>query len=139
LLASRLGDRHLQQASRLYAATEVDAAKRYWHAATSSQVPRAYERPVVGMRWSTLAQFGTWFGGDPVFAYGIQLIPLTPYAEVRDSTAFSRALLPFYERDCDDVCEDEGWSISMIGLKAAAGDRSWDVWKSNFRRPTPST
>ena len=139
LLASRLGDRHLQQASRLYAATEVDAAQRYWHAATSSQVPRAYERPVVGMRWSTLAQFGTWFGGDPVFAYGIQLIPLTPYAEVRDSTAFSRALLPFYERDCDDVCEDEGWSISMIGLKAAAGDRSWDVWKSNFRRPTPST
>ena len=104
LLASRLGDRHLQQASRLYAATEVDAAKRYWHAATSSQVPRAYERPVVGMRWSTLAQFGTWFGGDPVFAYGIQLIPLTPYAEVRDSTAFSRALLPFYERDCDKLC-----------------------------------
>ena len=36
-----------------------------------------------------------------MFAYGIQLIPLTPYAEVRDSTAFSRALLPFYERDCD--------------------------------------
>ena len=91
----------MQAASRLYAATEVDAAQRYWHAATSSQIPRAYERPVVGMRWSTLAQFGTWFGGDPVFAYGIQLIPLTPYAEVRDSTAFSRALLPFYERDCD--------------------------------------
>ena len=36
----------------------------------------------------------------------------------------SRGLLPFYERDCDDVCEDEGWSISMIGLKAAAGDRA---------------
>ncbi len=139
LLAARLGDRKMQAASRLYAATEVDAAQRYWHAATSSQVPRAYERPVVGMRWSTIAQFGTWFGGNPVFAYGIQLIPLTPYAEVRDSTAFSRALLPFYERDCDDVCEQEGWSISLVALKAAAGDRSWDVWKSNFRRPTPWT
>ena len=94
----------MQAASRLYAATEVDAAQRYWHAATSTQIPRAYERPVVGMRWSTIAQFGTWFGGNPVFAYGIQLIPLTPYAEVRDSTAFSRALLPFYERDCDKLC-----------------------------------
>ena len=114
----------MQAASRLYAATEVDAAQRYWHAATSSQVPRAYERPVVGMRWSTIAQFGTWFGGNPVFAYGIQLIPLTPYAEVRDSTAFSRALLPFYERDCDKVCEQEGWSISLVALKAAAGDRA---------------
>jgi endo-1,3(4)-beta-glucanase len=128
LLASRLGDRRLQAVSRVLAATEVDATQRYWHAATSPQVPLAYERPVVGMRWSTIAQFGTWFGGNPVFSYGIQLIPLTPYAEVRDSVAFSRALLPFYERDCDKLCEDEGWSISLIALKAAAGDRqhAWD-------------
>ena len=120
----------MQAASRLYAATEVDAAQRYWHAATSTQIPRAYERPVVGMRWSTIAQFGTWFGGNPVFAYGIQLIPLTPYAEVRDSTAFSRALLPFYERDCDRLGGNQpvrpSWA-STPSNRCSYGDRASEM------------
>ena len=118
-LGATLGDDELRDFSRLLAATELRGAQRYWHTET---LPSAYTRPVVGMFWSTMAQFGTWFGPSPAFAIGIQLIPLTPYAELRDSAAFSRSILEPYEAACDAQCVDEGWSISLVAAVANAGD-----------------
>ena len=118
-LGATLGDDKLRDFSRLLAATELRGAQRYWHTET---LPSAYTRPVVGMFWSTMAQFGTWFGPSPAFAIGIQLIPLTPYAELRDSAAFSRSILEPYEAACDAQCVDEGWSISLVAAVANAGD-----------------
>ncbi|KAH8073487.1 hypothetical protein JL721_2787 [Aureococcus anophagefferens] len=68
------------------------------------------------------ADFAESFGPSPAFAIGIQLIPLTPYAELRDSAAFSRSILEPYEAACDAQCVDEGWSISLVAAVANAGD-----------------
>ena len=120
-LAQTLGDARWADFARLLAATEVDAARRYWH---TLALPSPYAKPVVGMYWSTMAQFGTWFGASPAFAIGIQLMPLTPYSEVRDGPgpAFDRSVVGPYADACDDACTKEGWSISLAAALANAGD-----------------
>jgi endo-1,3(4)-beta-glucanase len=79
--ASRIRD-----LGRLLTATELRSAKSYWHSMKSDTpgrlYPPAYTPPAVGMLWSTMAQFQTWFGNAPYLPIGIQLIPITPVAGI---------------------------------------------------------
>eukprot|EP00525_Craspedostauros_australis_P010011 CAMPEP_0198119368 /NCGR_PEP_ID=MMETSP1442-20131203/25354_1 /TAXON_ID= /ORGANISM="Craspedostauros australis, Strain CCMP3328" /LENGTH=53 /DNA_ID=CAMNT_0043777819 /DNA_START=20 /DNA_END=178 /DNA_ORIENTATION=- len=49
---------------RLLTATEVRSAQRYWHVVQNDEAlriyPKQYTHKVVGIVWSTMAQFGTW-------------------------------------------------------------------------------
>ncbi|RYG65846.1 hypothetical protein EON64_11080 [archaeon] len=64
---------------RLLMATEIRAAKTYWHVQSPDTpgvdriYPSVYESKVVGMMWSMLAQQQTWFGNEPWKSYGIQV------------------------------------------------------------------
>jgi endo-1,3(4)-beta-glucanase len=121
----------LQQAGQLLTATELQATNRYWHVWNSpthnSSYPPAYQQPVVGMLYDTMAEFGTWFSQWPLVSYGIQLLPLTPIAELRDDPEWASILYPQYEKACltaGDFCIENGWSILQAGLLATAGNRS---------------
>jgi endoglucanase Acf2 len=120
----------LQQSGQLLTATELQATNRYWHvwnsATHNSSYPQAYQQPVVGMLYDTMAEFGTWFSQWPLVSYGIQLLPLTPVAELRDDPEWASILYPQYKkacRDAGDFCIENGWSILQAGLLATAGDR----------------
>lgn len=120
----------VRDAGQLLTATEVHATNRYWHVWNSknhtSTYPSAYKQPVVGMLYETMASFQTWFSPEPVVSYGIQLLPLTPVAEIRDDPAWAADLYPVYDKACQsagDFCIDNGWSIIQAGLCATAGKR----------------
>jgi hypothetical protein len=55
---------------------------------------------VVGMIWSILAQEQTWFGNEVWKAYGIQLLPLTEIAELRDDAKWIKQMLPKFQASC---------------------------------------
>jgi hypothetical protein len=59
-----------------------------------------YEPNVVGMIWSILAQEQTWFGNEVWKAYGIQLLPLTEIAELRDDAKWIKQMLPKFQASC---------------------------------------
>ena len=110
ITASRIRD-----LGRLLAATEIRSAKAYWHSMKSDSpgrlYPPAYTPPAVGMLWSTMAQFQTWFGNAPFLPIGIQLIPITPISERRDSLDWSMQLFKPFSESCnsDSMCEEQGW------------------------------
>lgn len=141
---------------RLLMATEIRSAKTYWHVqqpgtpGVSRIYPDVYQPRIVGMIWSMLAQEQTWFGNEEWKSYGIQFIPYTPAAELRDEPSWVKEMLPFFEASCAKdpgnlynilifrflifiplyfiVCEREGWSIAVLLSKATSGD--WEnAWK----------
>jgi endoglucanase Acf2 len=122
--------RLVRDAGQLLTTTEVAATQRYWHVWSSDDhvntYPAAYEQPVVGMLYDTMASFQTWFAPYAVVSYGIQLMPLTPIAEQRDDPTWAAILYPKYNQSCveaGDFCIDNGWTILQAGLCATAGDK----------------
>ena len=59
-----------------------------------------YAPKVVGMIWGMLAQEQTWFGSEQWKSYGIQVLPITPIAEQRDSIGWVQEMYPYFEEDC---------------------------------------
>jgi hypothetical protein len=120
----------IRNAGELLTVSEVNAANRYWHVWDSpthkNMYPDAYKQPVVGMLYQTMASFQTWFGPEPFFSYGIQLLPLTPVGEIRDDPVWAAELYPMYDKSClaeHEKCVDGGWTIMQYGLLATAGQR----------------
>jgi Glycosyl hydrolase family 81 C-terminal domain len=85
--------------------------------------PREYNHFSIGILWNTMAQFQTWFGSQPYFASGIQLLPLTPIAEARDGVNWATKLYPAYASYCnsDPECVRGGWSVQQLALLATIG------------------
>ena len=73
-----------------------------------------------------------WFGNAPFLAYGIQLLPLTPVSERRDSDQWIRQLYPTFVESCDSdtVCEREGWSILLFAVLAELGHQNLAMEKA---------
>jgi len=111
---------------RFLATTEIRSADRYWHVYSPKKdevYPDSYTPAVVSMMWDTMAQFQTWFGSAPFLAYGIQLLPLTPISERRDTDQWLRQLYPTFVDSCvsDALCENEGWSVLLYAVLAELG------------------
>jgi endo-1,3(4)-beta-glucanase len=126
----------IRDMGRLLACTEARSAKTYWQvrapgtAGVSRIYPEIYEPKVVGMIWSMMVQEQTWFGSEAWKSYGIQLLPLTPLAELRDDPAWMAEMLPKFRDSCmnDPVCIEQGWSILVYTCMATIGQ--WEeAWK----------
>lgn len=70
-----------------------------------------------------MAQAQTWFGSQPYLAYGIQLLPLTPVAEHRDTQTWAKSMYQEFAPSCsaDPACEENGWSILQLAMLATVG------------------
>jgi len=113
---------------QMMAATEIRSAQKYWHIKRKTHpdedvVPRVYTQNVVGILWSTMAQFGTWFGTSPYLPYGIQLLPLTPISEERDELDWVNEMYYPFSRACADFhqCTESGWAVLQLGILATVG------------------
>lgn len=109
-------------------ATELQAARTYWHISHSPEqqvkiYPTAYTPKVVGIVWEMMAQFQTWFGKDAYLMYGIQQLPITPVSELRDEVEWSKEVYPEYSESCEDKvgCTTSGWSVTQMTMLATVG------------------
>jgi len=130
----RKGDGQKQEAAkavrnvgRLLAATEIRSVQRYWHISKSDAslkvYPDAYNHNVIGIVWSSMAQFGTWFGNAAYLPYGIQLLPLTPISEQRDNLQWMNEMYYPFSNACnkDFTCTLNGWSFLELAALATVG------------------
>eukprot|EP00980_Cylindrotheca_fusiformis_P007333 scaffold1525_cov142-Cylindrotheca_fusiformis.AAC.133 len=108
-------------------ATEIRSTQRYYQVFHSNQdkkiYPDVYEPNVVGILWSTMAHYGTWFGNNPYYIYGIQLLPLTPISESRDDVEWSKEMFVPYSKSCDSTCTSSGWSVGVLAILATIGQK----------------
>jgi Glycosyl hydrolase family 81 C-terminal domain len=116
----------IEQTGQLLTATELRSARTYWHVSDERKIkiyPSAYTPRTIGMLWQTMAQCQTWFGPAPYLAYGIQLIPLTPISEYRDTVSWSKETYHIVAESCDadPECTTNGWSVIQLALLATVG------------------
>lgn len=58
-------------------ATETTAVEQYWFDVDDVVFPDDYPHEVIAMVWGAKGVHATWFGGDPEFVHGINLLPIT--------------------------------------------------------------
>jgi endo-1,3(4)-beta-glucanase len=115
---------------KLLLSTEIRSTQVYYHVQSPNSnssvqriYPPAYTPKVVGMLWSFLAQEQTWFGNQAWASYGIQLMPVTPTSQYRDTVPWVEEMLPDFNASCysDPVCKAQGWSILVLTCQATVG------------------
>jgi len=118
---------HINDVGRLLTATEVRAADYYWHVRKHDDsmkiYPSVYAQNAVGMLWTTMVEFQTWFGSASYLAIGIQLLPLTAISESRDDPSWVKELYPEFAESCGAVndCIKQGWSVLQLATLATVG------------------
>lgn len=126
----------IRDIGRLLMATEVRSTQTYWHVqapdtkGVSRIYPEAYQPKVIGMMWSMLAQLQTWFGNEEWKSYGIQLMPITPASELRDTGSWMAEMLPRMTASCtkDKDCLQSGWAVLIYTCLGVTGH-----WKEAWR------
>lgn len=121
--------RGIQDAGLVAAATEIRSTDYYWHVRRNDDdsaeiYPPGYQHHVVGILWSTMVQFTTWFGNAPYLIYGIQLLPLTTIAENRDANQdwLQEMYQPLADSCVADAsCTTHGWSVLQLAMLASVG------------------
>lgn len=132
LLATSLGDVALADWCRTLLAMEVRAAKFYYHMPAGGKVyPARFadKNRMVGVLGALSTGSQTWFGASPIYAHGIQILPVTPATEdllkppafIADDLAFLDAALQ------DDAAVDAAWSSLIVCERAVLDpERAWD-------------
>lgn len=84
LVGQALSDDRLAGIGRTLLAIESAAAQTYWQIPESSKVydSALASRRVLGNLWSTKADYATFFGANPEYVFGIQMLPYTPATEL---------------------------------------------------------
>ncbi|KAJ1915184.1 hypothetical protein H4219_004455 [Mycoemilia scoparia] len=82
LYALAIGNNDLAQFYNLILTMEARSATRYWHP-TSKTAKELYidgfnQHHVAGIIWGAKIDYQTFFGANPEFIYGIQMLPFTP-------------------------------------------------------------
>ena len=57
--------------------TETSAAEQYWFDVDNAVFPQTYPHVAIGMVWGGKGVHSTWFGADPEFIHGINILPVT--------------------------------------------------------------
>ena len=137
--------RDLEEAGRVALAMELRATDKYWHVMQADfydeakQEPNVYdaiyrEKSVVGILWSGLVQFQTWFGIDPYFVHGIQQIPCTPISEAMLPKKWVVEEYPKFEASCvSNACSESGWKTVVV-LEQAIVDKEL-AWSNALLLP----
>jgi endo-1,3(4)-beta-glucanase len=83
LLGLALGDTNLADLGAITTAVEIASTQEYWQVKPSRNIYPAPFRDygVVGILWSTKVDIATFFGANPEFIFGIQMLPFTPITE----------------------------------------------------------
>ncbi|KYF54174.1 hypothetical protein BE08_13360 [Sorangium cellulosum] len=127
LLGEALGDDDVMNIGRLLLAVETASAQTYWQIPSDSTV---YDVPfkdngAVGVLWSTKADFSTWFGANPEYVYGIQMLPITPISESLLSKKWIQDAWPAMS-DVAQTAEDP-WKAFLIAAHAVVDkEAAWE-------------
>jgi endo-1,3(4)-beta-glucanase len=123
LLGRALGDANVEHVGRMLTTLEIQGAKAYWQITSAGGVyaePFA-QKKVVGILWGGKVDYATWFGANPEFIHGIQLLPFTPVSEALLGRAWVAEQYPVLAQALGPNVE-QGWK-GFVHLEHAILDK----------------
>ena len=117
LYATAVGNEDIRTAAIYGFTTELNAVKHYWFD-YFGDFPESYQYGVAGQVYGGSNFYGTFFNGEPLFAYGIHLIPGEEYLT---SYALNEAERKDLERLIDNMRHEQGiWELEDAHKKIYA-------------------
>lgn len=109
---------------------EARTSRTYWHLDDLVQgvYPDIYSKgqAVVGILWSSKADYATFFGANPEFIYGIQFLPYTPATALLLKREWVARIWPTYLKAVADNSQSEPWR-EIINLAYAVVDKQQTI------------
>jgi len=127
LLGEALENEDVKNIGRVLLALETASAQTYWQVTADSTVyPEPFKNNgAVGVLWSTKADFGTWFGPNPEYVYGIQLLPITPISESLISKDWVQDAWPVISETT--AAAEDPWKAFLIAAHATVDkEAAWE-------------
>ncbi|HTN86238.1 MAG TPA: glycosyl hydrolase, partial [Sorangium sp.] len=128
LLGDALDDEDVKNIGRVLLAVETASAQTYWQIPADSTIyPEPFkDNHAVGVLWSTKADFSTWFGANPEYVYGIQLLPITPISESLISRKWIEDAWPTISETTQDAADP--WRAFLIAAQATVDkEAAWEA------------
>jgi endoglucanase Acf2 len=133
--------------------TEMDAVEQYWFDYDEDNWLPDYPFEATGQIYGASMGYGTYFGGQPVYIYGIQWLPISEYLTnygmnqekcakiyqgLEDDTAYAIAIekrLGNITEDDEYATPDNGWQhITWPYLSQTDPQRAYDKFKANVSK-----
>ncbi|KAJ2087808.1 hypothetical protein IW138_004703 [Coemansia sp. RSA 986] len=126
-LYAQVTDRpQLAQYMRAVLQLEARATRTYWHLGDLESLlypaRYAYDKAIVGILWSTKVDYATFFGANPEFIYGIQLLPYTPASALILKRAWIADIWPRFLAAVSQGSQSQEWR-EIIDLSLAVVDK----------------
>ena len=77
LYGALAGDAAIRDLGAFLYATAESAIEQYWFDVDRRVFPRGFEPPMLGILWDAGGQYDTWWDRNPIYAVGINLLPIT--------------------------------------------------------------
>ncbi|KAJ2090066.1 hypothetical protein GGI09_006188 [Coemansia sp. S100] len=126
LYAQATGRPSIARYTRAILQLEARSSRVYWHLGdlASDVYPETFARgrAVVGILWSSKADFATFFGANPEFIYGIQFLPYTPAMALLLKRQWVADIWPKFLEQVADGSATESWR-EIINLAYAVVDK----------------
>ncbi|KAJ2053734.1 hypothetical protein H4S04_000499 [Coemansia sp. S16] len=126
LYAQATGRQSIARYTRAILQLEARSSRVYWHLGdlASDVYPETFARgrAVVGILWSSKADFATFFGANPEFIYGIQFLPYTPAMTLLLKRQWVADIWPKFLEQVADGSATESWR-EIINLAYAVVDK----------------
>ena len=118
----------LTNVGRVLLAHEIRSTQTYWHITSASTVypPEYAEKKIVGILWGFKVDHSTFFGANPAFIHGIQMLPFTPMTEELLSPAWVREAYPVLARTMAPDTSDAWKGFVYAEHAILEKDRAWD-------------
>ncbi|KAJ2497739.1 hypothetical protein GGH96_004873 [Coemansia sp. RSA 1972] len=91
---------------------EARTSRTYWHVDDICDVylrEYSYDKAVVGILWSSKADYTTFFGDNQEYIYGIQFLPYTPAMALLVKRAWIEKIWGPYLQRVTDNAQTDAW------------------------------
>jgi len=127
LLGESLNHKQLKLWGKLLLATEIRSVQKYYQISSTSEIydPVFAANKVVGVLWATKVDYMTFFGNDPEYIFGIQMIPFTAITEELIPKSWALEQFPLVATSLTRASPpiQEGWKGVVI-MNQAIVDKS---------------
>ncbi|KAJ2344942.1 hypothetical protein GGF43_005337, partial [Coemansia sp. RSA 2618] len=126
LYAQTTGRHEIAACVRAVLQLEARTTRTYWHlddlAADIYPAEYSCDKAIVGILWSSKADYTTFFGENPEFIYGIQFLPCTPALALIVKREWIEKIWSTYLEAVADGSQTEAWR-EIIDLTYAVVDK----------------